>query len=643
MNITKKIISNYLVSGNLEIGEEISINIDQAYVEDHSGVQVMKHLEFMGTSRISCKLAVCYIDHNILPKPDDMQNHIYLQQACQKYGMWYSKSASGICHQLHVENFAVPGVTILGANSHTAHCGGIGALSIGVGGIDLAAALAGYPYYFCIPEIINVKLTGMLNDWCSAKDVSLELLRRLTVKGGVGKIFEFTGPGIKTLNVQQRMTISHMCVEVGAITGIFPSDEVTYDYFKRIKREDEWKELLPDPWSDYDGEINIDLSLIEPLIALPGQPDQVVPVNQLKNIKVHQVMVGSCTSGSYMDISMVSKVIKGHRVHPEVSFFIQPSSKMVLELLAEDGMLSDLFQAGVEVTPPSCDACVGIGYVPAPGINSLRAVSRNFKGRSGCRDDSIYLCSAETAVVSAITGIITDPRDYIYQNESLNIIEDIPYFVSRRLNTGLISPPIIKEKKVTESSMTTSEKTMTLENNLVAEVMIKLGDSISTDQIIPNGLDIAAHRSDIPKLSNYMFFRTDQTFVDRIKKNGSGFIVAGENFGQGSARENAVIVPGYLGIKVVLAKSFARTYFNNMINFSLIPLLFSNKSDFEDIEQGDYLEITNVLKNIETGRFIVTNKTKNRVYEAQHLLSEQQKKILAGGGLLAICRENRLK
>lgn len=636
-NLTRKILFKYLTSGCLKTGEEIGIHMKQVYIEDHSGVQVILHCEAMKLDKIKCELGVCYVDHNILPNSEEMEAHTFLRSACSKYGLWYSKSASGICHQVHVENFAVPGVTILGANSHTPHCGGIGALSFGVGGMELANSLAGKPYFLIMPKVVNIRVEGKLNEWCSAKDISLELLRRLTVQGGHGKIFEFTGPGIRSLNVQQRMTLTHMCVELGALTGIFPSDDITYDYYRRLNRESEWVELKPDENAQYDDIINLDLSEIEPLVSLPGHPDHVVPARMLNNIKVQQVMVGSCTSGSFMDISYVAQIVMGRTIHPEVSFIIQPSSKMVLKLLADTGLYQELLDACVEITPPSCDACVGIGYVPGGNVNSLRAFSRNFQGRSGCKNDSVYLCSAQTAAVSAIEGRITDPHEFATKYGLDWKKNDIPYYPQKIMNTGLIPPLSYSEMKdiqiIMGNEIFPTPLGIPLNQHIEAEVF-KLGDFISTDQIIPNGIDIKAHRSNIAELSKYIFYRLDKKFNHKIENEGKTLIVAGENYGQGSARENAAIIPSYLGVRGVIAKSFSTIYHNNMVNFGLIPLIFCKKENYDDIDHGDKLIIDDLIDKIDDGKLFVFNKSKGRKYEVYTVMTQRQKKVLKAGGML---------
>ncbi|HEY6101869.1 MAG TPA: aconitase family protein, partial [bacterium] len=411
-NLTRKILQAHLVEGRMVAGEEIGIRIDQVLAQDLTATQAFLQFEAMGLPRIRCRIAACYADHNVLHiRPENMEDHLYLQTASRKYGLWFAKPASGIGHQIHLEHFAVPGETVLGADSHTPHCGGVGMIAIGAGGMDVAIAMAGGPYYFDMPAVVRVNLTGELRPWSTAKDAILELLRRLSVRGGKGKIFEFTGSGLRTLNAQQRVTITNMSYELGATTSIFPSDDITRDYFRRLGREREWHEALPDPGAAYDDAMDLDLSRIEPLVALPSLPDKVVPVREVAGTKVEQVMVGSCTNGSYTDLHAVAEIMKGRTVHPEVYFFLHPSSRTDLELLAREGGVADLIAAGVNVAEATCGACIGFGHLPAPGTKSLRAINRNFKGRSGLADDEVYLASAETAAATAIRGVITDPRD----------------------------------------------------------------------------------------------------------------------------------------------------------------------------------------------------------------------------------------
>ncbi len=639
LNLTKKILNEHLVSGELNPGEEIAIGIDQVLIQDLTGTQAVLHFEAMGLERVRCKVAVCFADHNVLQvKPENMEDHLYLQSACRKYGAWFAKPASGIGHQIHLEHFAVPGETALGADSHTPHLGGIGMMAIGAGGLDVAVAMGGGPYHITMPEVVNVYLTGELQPWCTAKDVILELLRRLSVRGGYGKIFEFTGPGIETLNAQQRVTITNMCTELGATTGIFPSDEITLEFFRRLGREEDWREALPDPDSEYDETIELDLSRIEPLVALPSLPDTVVPVREVKGIKIEQVMVGSCTNGSYTDLQAVAKIMRGQKVHPEVTFFVHPSSRSALELLAREGLLTDLITAGVNVAEATCGACIGTGHVPAPGTKSLRAANRNFKGRSGLNEDQVYLSSSETAAATAIRGVLTDPRDLDVSAPAA----ELPSRIDQN-NPNLI-PPVSAEKAESLTvergeNIVPAPPKAPLEENLTGEALIKVGDDISTDHIMPASSDILAYRSNIPKISEFVYHRLDPEFSKRTVEKGGGFIVGGDNYGQGSSREHAALAPMYLGIKGVIAKSFARIHHANLVNFGLLPLVFQNPSDYDKIDQDDELAVLSTHKGVDELSLTVENRTKNFSFNVTMDLTERQKAMLKAGGLLPYTRQ----
>ena len=639
LNLTKKILNEHLVSGELNPGEEIAIGIDQVLIQDLTGTQAVVHFEAMGLERVRCKVAVCFADHNVLQvKPENMEDHLYLQSACRKYGVWFAKPASGIGHQIHLEHFAVPGETALGADSHTPHCGGIGMMAIGAGGRDVAVAMGGGSYHITMPKVVCVRLEGELQPWCTAKDVILELLRRLSARGGYGKIFEFTGPGIETLNAQQRVTITNMCTELGATTGIFPSDEITLEFFGRLGREEDWREALPDPDAEYDEVIQLDLSRIEPLVALPSLPDNVVPVREVAGTKIEQIMVGSCTNGSYTDLQAVAKIMRGQRVHPEVTFFVHPSSRSALELLAREGHLTELIAAGVNVAEATCGACIGSGHVPAPGTKSLRAVNRNFKGRSGLNEDQVYLSSSETATATAIRGVLTDPRDLDVPAPAA----ELPSRIDQN-NPNLI-PPVSAE----EAENLTVERGENivpaplkdpLEENPVGEALIKVGDDISTDDIMPASSEILAYRSNIPKISEFVYHRLDPEFSKRTLEKKGGFIVGGDNYGQGSSREHAAIAPMYLGVKGVIAKSFARIHYANLVNWGLLPLVFQNPSDYDKIDQGDEFSIQNAHKGVDELSLTVENRTKKFSFNVTMDLTERQKALLKAGGLLPYTRQ----
>ena len=636
LNLTRKILTEHFVEGRLVTGEEIGVRVDQILAQDLTATQAFLQFEAMGLPRVRCKLAACYADHNVLHiRPENMEDHLYLQTASRKYGLWFAKPASGIGHQIHLEHFAVPGEIVLGADSHTPHCGGVGMIAIGAGGMDVAIAMAGGPYYFDMPSVVRVHVVGALRPWSTAKDIILELLRRLSVRGGKGKIYEFGGPGLRTLNAQQRVTITNMSYEMGATTSIFPSDDVTRDYYRRLGRERDWREALPDPDAEYDESLEVDLSRIEPLVALPSLPDKVVPVREVAGTKVEQVMVGSCTNGSYTDLRAVAEIMKGRQVHPEVYFFLHPSSRTDLELLAREGGVADLLAAGVNVAEPTCGACIGFGHLPAPGTKSLRAINRNFKGRSGLDNDEVYLASAETAAATAIRGVITDPRDLGIPAPAAALPERIP-----QENPNLIPPaPEAEAGRIVvhrgESIMPAPVKSP-LEENLAGPVLIKVGDDISTDHIMPAGSEIVAHRSNIPRLAEYVFHRMDPTFSQRAKEAKGGFIVGGENYGQGSSREHAALAPMYLGVKGVIAKSFSRIHHANLINWGLIPMVFAGPADYDGVAQGDALEIPGVRAVLEgtAGGFTVRNRTKGTQFLVTVDLNPRERiYILAGGKL----------
>ncbi len=638
--VAQKIIESHLVDGKAVTGEEIGLRIDQVLIQDMTGTQAIMHFEAMGLPRVRARVAAGYADHNVLHiTPENMEDHIYMRNSCRKYGIWYAKPASGIGHQIHQEHFSVPGETALGADSHTPHQGGVGMLAIGAGGMDVAIAMAGGPYHLEMPQIVNVRLTGQLPPWSTAKDVMLELLRRLTVRGGKNKLLEFTGPGIKSLNAQQRVTITNMMIELGATTGIFPSDDVTHDFYRRVGRPNDWREVLPDADAAYNEAIEIDLSKIEPLIALPSLPDKVVPVREAEGTKINQVMVGSCTNGSYTDLQAVAKIVRGQRVHPDVFFFIHPSSRQALEVMSKEGLVTDLISAGVNVAEPTCGACIGFGHVPAPGTKSLRAINRNFKGRSGLSEDQVYLASAETAAATALRGVVTDPRRLEREMGIRAPSAEIPTMTQD--NPLLIAPDPPEQATALEvdrgKNIVPAPVKGPLAESLAGEVLIKLGDDITTDHIMPAGAEIVAYRSNIPKISEYVFHRVDPTFAERAKKSPGGFVVGGENYGQGSSREHAAMAPMFLGITGVFAKTFPRIHHANLINWGLVPMTFVDPADAEKISKGDRLEIPNVRRHIESGAetLLVRNATKGYDFTVKVDLNARDRRYLLAGGRLA--------
>jgi len=642
-SLTHKILEQHLVTGTLTPGTEIGITIDHVLIQDITGTQVFLHFEAIGLDRIGAELAACYADHNVIQvKSENMQDHLYLQTAAKKFGVWFSKPANGIGHQIHLEHFAVPGKTAIGSDSHTPHCGGIGMLCIGAGGLDVAVAMGGGPYYIVMPKIVNVYMTGTLPVWASAKDVILELLRRITVRGGFGNIYEFTGPGIKTLNAQQRVTITNMGTELGATTSIFPSDEITREFYQAIGRPDDWREQSPDAAAEYDDRIELDLSAIEPLVALPSLPDKVVPVQDVAGEKVEQVMVGSCTNGSYADLKAVAKIMTGRTVHPDVNFVIHAASRMALEQLADEGYLADLLKAGVNVAEPTCGACIGTGHVPAPGTKSVRTFNRNFKGRSGWKDDRVYLVSPETAAATAINGMLTDPRESGIEAPQ----SELPPRINQN-NPNLIAPASVEHARALiirrGENIVPADPKDQLTQTVRGEVLIKVEDDISTDHIMPAAADILAFRSNIPKISEFVYYRVDPDFSKRAREKHGGFIVGGENYGQGSSREHAALAPMYLGVKGVIAKSFARIHLANLVNFGLMPLLFDDKADYDQIFPGDELVIENALEAVENKRFTVMNKTKGFSFTTHAILTDRQKELLKLGGLLTYTRLKGMK
>lgn len=639
-NVTRKILKAHLVDGRMVRGEEIGIRIDEILLQDITGTAAMMHFEAMQLDRVRCKVACVYGDHNVLQvSEENTEDHVYLSTAGRKYGMWWAKPGAGIGHQIHQEHFACPGNTALGADSHTPHIGGMGVYAMGAGGLDVAVAMGGGPYYFDMPAVVRVHLTGALRPWSTAKDVILEMLRRQTAKGGSGKTWEYVGPGVANLNVQQRITICNMGAELGATSSVFPSDAATRAYMRTIGREKDWREVVPDADAQYDDSIELNLSSIEPLVALPSNPDKVVPVTHAEGVKLDQVMVGSCTNGSYMDLRAVAEIVKGQKVHPDVTFFIHPSSRLDLEALAREGLLTELIAAGVNVEAATCGACIGVGHVPAKGMTVLRAINRNFKGRTGQKDDEVYLSSSEVAAASAIAGAIADPR-------KLSIpapVQRVPERLDQD-NSSLVPPAppdqapsvrIIKGENITGIPLKGP-----LAERLRGEVLIVVGDNISTDHIMPAGSQILRFRSNIPRLAEYVFTRVDPEFVARAKAAPGGFIVGGSNYGQGSSREHAAIAPMYLGVVGVIAKDFARIHLANLINWGIVPMTFIDPADHEGLAQGDTLEIPAIRQQIESGaeRLLVSNVTKKTTFTVAVNLNRREQGYLLAGGKLAYTR-----
>ena len=643
-NVTRNILAAHLADGRMVPGEEIGIKIDEILIQDITGTAAMMHFEAMQLHRIRCRVACCYGDHNVLQvSEENTEDHVYLASAARKYGIWWAKPGAGIGHQIQQEHFAAPGETALGADSHTPHIGGMGVYAMGAGGLDVAVAMGGGPYYLDMPVVVRVQLTGQLRPWSTAKDVILEMLRRLTASGGFGKVFEYTGPGLRTLNVQQRITICNMGAELGATTSMFPSDDVTRDYLRTIGRGDAWREVLPDSDAAYDESMDLDLGAIEPLVAMPSNPDKVVPIGQALGIKVDQVMVGSCTNGSYTDLKAVAQIVKGRRVHPDVTFFVHPSSRLDVEVLAREGLLTEMIAAGVNVEAATCGACIGVGHVPSKGMKSLRAINRNFKGRSGQKDDEVYLSSSEVAAASAIAGVITDPRTLGIPAPAQETPRRLP-----EENTSLVPPAPAGEapavKVIKGDNIVGIPLKGPLAPTLRGEVLIKLGDDISTDHIMPAGAQILRFRSNIPKLADYVFNRVDPEFAARAKERGGGFIVGGRNYGQGSSREHAAIAPMFLGVTGVIVKAFARIHLANLINWGVLPMTFADPADHERIAQGDVLEIPDVRTQIDAGasQLVVRNTTKGTTFRVDVALNRRERDYLMEGGKLAHTKANPL-
>jgi len=639
LNIAKKIIKSHLVSGNMIAGEEISIRIDQTLTQDSTGTMAYLQFEAMGIPRVKTKKSVAYVDHNMLQSgPENADDHKYIQTVAAKHGIYFSRPGNGICHQVHLERFGVPGMTLLGSDSHTPTCGGLGMLAIGAGGLDVAVAMGGGAYYMTMPKIVKVNLVGKLKPFVSAKDIILEVLRILTVKGGVGKILEYVGEGVKTLSVPERATIANMGAELGATTSIFPSDENTYAYLKAQGREEDFVELLPDEGAEYDEELTIDLSKLSPLAAKPHSPDNVEEVKSIGKVKVDQVAIGSCTNSSYMDLIKVAQILKGKTVHPDVSLVISPGSKQVLNMMAKNGALAIMIDAGARILESACGPCIGMGQAPRTDAVSLRTFNRNFEGRSGTKSAKVYLVSPETAAVSAITGYLTDPSEYLKDEIKVALPEKFD------VNDNLIVPPPqdgSKVEVVRGPNIAPFPVNVPLPEKVSGKVLIKLGDNITTDHIMPSNAYLLPYRSNIPYLSNYCLTPCDENFPKKAKENGGGFILGGSNYGQGSSREHAALVPLYLGIKGVLAKSFARIHMANLINSGILPLTFINEQDYDKIDVDDELLIDEAKSQVDKGEVIIKNLTKGEEYKLALPLTQRQKEIIKEGGLLNYTRRQK--
>ncbi len=637
--IAQKIIKAHLVEGEMVVGSEIGLRIDQTLTQDATGTMAYLEFEAMGVPRVKTERSVAYIDHNTLQTGfENADDHRFIQSIAKKHGIWFSRPGNGICHQLHLERFGIPGKTLIGSDSHTPTGGGLGMLAMGAGGLDVAVAMGGGTYYITMPKMVRVNLSGKLPAWVSAKDVILEVLRIMSVKGGVGKIIEYGGEGVRTLTVPERATFTNMGAELGATTSIFPSDDITYSFMKAQGREADWSELKADDDAVYDEVIEIDLSSLKPLAAAPHSPDNIKSIEELKGKKIDQVLIGSCTNSSYLDLMRVAAILKGKTVHPDVSLGIAPGSKQVFNMLAQNGALADIIASGARVLECACGPCIGMGQSPNSGGISLRTFNRNFEGRSGTADGQVYLVSPETAAVSAIAGVFTDARELgeaanielpekFYINDNM-ILE--PASVEEADSVEILRGPNIKPFPVTEE----------LPTEIAAKALLKVGDNITTDHIMPAGAKILPYRSNIPHLSQYCFGVCDSTFPERAKAEGKSIVIGGSNYGQGSSREHAALVPLYLGVKAVIVKSFARIHLANLVNAGIVPMTFVDPDDYDRVDQLDELRIPDIREALSAGTATVINVTKGTEFTVKCEVSGRQRDILLAGGLLNYTKNN---
>lgn len=626
LNITQKIIKAHLREGEMKAGEQIGIAIDQTLTQDSTGTMAYLQLEAMEVEKVKTLRSVAYIDHNMLQQGfENADDHKYIQTVANKHGIYFSKPGNGICHQVHLERFGVPGQTLLGSDSHTPTGGGIGMLAIGAGGLDVAVAMGGGTYYLNMPKVLKVELKGKLQPFVSAKDVILEVLRQLSVKGGVGKVVEYCGEGVANLSVPERATITNMGAELGATTSVFPADEVTRAFLKAQNREEAFTPIAPDADAEYDEMITVDLSALEPLTALPHSPDNVKTVKSVEGTKVDQIMIGSCTNSSYLDMMRVAAILKGRTVPANISLVIAPGSKQVLTMLAQNGALADMIDAGARILESGCGPCIGMGQAPATNAISLRTINRNFKGRCGTTNAGVYIVSPETAAVSAVMGKLTDPRALAGQVDL-----DIPMPEQFLINDNMIVAPqndgeVIKGPNIKDFPLNTA-----LQDTLSGKVLIKVEDNITTDHIMPSGASLLPYRSNIPHLSDYCLTPCDPEFPKRAKENGGGFIVGGENYGQGSSREHAALVPLYLKVKAVIAKSFARIHKANLINSGILPLVFQNPDDYDMITEMSDLTISGCLDGVKKGELVL--ETAGKQIPVRIELTDKELAVLLAGG-----------
>lgn len=632
-NIVEKILLEHLVEGELKKGTTAGIRIDRTLTQDSTGTMAYLQLEAMGIDRVKTKKSVAFIDHNMLQQGfENADDHKFIQTIANKYGIYFSKPGNGICHQVNLERFSVPGDTLLGSDSHTPTAGGVGMLAIGAGGLDVALAMAGEAYYIKVPQVIKVELSGKLNHMVSSKDIILEVLRRQTVKGGVGKVYEYAGEGLENLSVPQRATITNMGAELGATTSIFPSDEKTKEFFVAQDRLEDWKELLADEDANYDEVIKIDLDKLEPMVAAPHSPDNIRRCRDEGKIKIDQVAIGSCTNSSYEDLMKVSKILKGRKVADNVSLVIAPGSRQVMEMIARNGALGDIISSGARILENSCGPCIGMGQSPGTDAVSIRTFNRNFYGRSGTNSAQVYLSSPEVAAVSAIYGCLMDPRDADFEVDFDGIAVD-NFLIDDSMIIAPSKDPdsveIVRGPNIKPFPLNTA-----LENSLDGKVIIKVEDNITTDHIMPSNAKLLPYRSNIPHLSKFCFSTIDEDFAERSLNNKGGFIIAGDNYGQGSSREHAALAPLYLGIKGVIAKSFARIHKANLINSGILPMEFEDLADFESIDRMDELFVEDIFDGIKSGRLKIKNKTKNKEFFVKAIFNQKEIDMLMAGGKL---------
>ncbi|CAK7053645.1 MAG: 3-isopropylmalate dehydratase large subunit [Eubacterium sp.] len=635
LTLTEKIIKDHLVVGEMVKGTEIGIRIDQTLTQDSTGTMAYMQLEAMEVPRVKTKRSLAYIDHNMLQEgPENMDDHIYIQTVAKKHGVYFSKPGNGICHQVEIERFGVPGQTLLGSDSHTPTGGGIGMLAIGAGGLDVAVAMAGGEYYITMPEVVKVELTGKLRKGVSSKDIILEVLRQCTVKGGINKVFEYTGDGVKTLTVPERATVTNMGAELGATTSVFPSDDMTKAFLEAQGRGGDFIALSADSDAVYDQVVKVDLSTLEPLTACPHSPDKVVKVSEIEGLKVNQVAIGSCTNSSWLDLMKVAAILKGQTVAENVQLVIAPGSKQVLTMLAENGALADLLNAGARILECGCGPCIGMGQAPCTDGVSLRTFNRNFKGRSGTVSADVYLLSPETAAISAVKGVLTNPLGKVE-------LPDIEMPKDFLINDNAVIPPAPEGERVEVikgPNIKPFPLAKPLADTVEGKALIVVEDNITTDHIMPSNAKLLPYRSNIPYLADYCLAPCDPEFPQRAKDNDGGFIIGGQNYGQGSSREHAALAPVYLGIKGVIAKSFARIHKNNLINNGILPMVFENEADYDKISLGDNLMIDNAREQVNAGKIVLKNKTKNEEYPVLIEVSERQKEMLQAGGLINLMR-----